>query len=148
MTDAKGIQGKKRISFAAVISMAAGALIIFSGLIAWSQVTITTSNSIFDLRGTGWWSGLTGQGEEEGRETEVAMIWLPSVAVVTGLTSGVIVLLAGTMMYLKPQRKRIWGIMVLIFSILALLSLGNFFVFGVGLGVIGGVLSIVNKQIR
>jgi hypothetical protein len=52
------------------------------------------------------------------------------------------------MMYFKPQRKRIWGIMVLIFSVLALLSMGGFFVFGVGLGVIGGILSIVDKQIK
>jgi hypothetical protein len=145
MTDAKGIQ-RKRMSFAAVISMAAGALIICSGLIAWSQYTATTTASIFDFRGMDWWS--RSAGEEEGGEIEFAMIRLPSVAIVTGLTSGVVVLLSGTMMYLKPQRKQIWGIMVLIFSVLALLSLGGYFVFGVGLGVIGGIMSIVNKQIK
>jgi hypothetical protein len=146
MTYAKGIQSK-RMSFAVVISIAAGVLIIFSGLIAWSQYTTTTSNSIFDFGGTDWWSGSAGE-EEEGRGIEVAMIRLPSVSVVTGLTSGVVVSLAGAMMYFKPQRKRIWGIMVLIFSVLALLSMGGFFVFGVGLGVIGGILSIVDKQIK
>jgi hypothetical protein len=51
MTYAKGIQSK-RMSFAVVISIAAGVLIIFSGLIAWSQYTTTTSNSIFDFGGT------------------------------------------------------------------------------------------------
>lgn len=40
------------------------------------------------------------------------------------------------------------GIMMLIFSVLALLSLAGFFVFGIGLGVIGGVLSLVNRQIK
>ncbi len=144
MTDAKGVQSK-RMSLAAGISIAAGALIIFSGLIAWSQYTTTTTTSIFDFRGRDWGSGLEGEG---GRGSEVAILRLPSAAVVTGLASGVIVLLAGAMMYVKPQRKRIWGIMALIFSVLALLSLGGFFVFGVGLGVIGGILSIVNKQIK
>ncbi len=143
MADAKGIQSK-RMSFAAVISIAAGALIIFSGLIAWSEYA-TATPSFFDFRGTDWWSGLAGEG---GRGIEVAMIRLPSVAVVTGLTSGVVVLLAGAMVYFKPQMKRIWGIIVLIFSVLALLSLGGFFVFGVGLGVIGGILSIANRQIK
>ncbi len=145
MIDAKGIQ-TKRMSFAAAISIAAGALIIFSSLIAWSEYTRTTS--IFDFRGTDWWSGPTGGEEEAAGEIEAAMMRLPSAAVVTGLTSGVVVLFAGSMMFFKPQRKRIWGIIVLIFSVLALLSLGGFFVFGVGLGVIGGILSVANKQIR
>lgn len=142
MTDAKGIQSK-RISFATAISIAAGALIIFSSLIAWSEYS--TTSSIFDFREMDWWSGLTG---EEGRGNEVTMIRLPSVAVVTGLTSGIVVLLAGLMTHFKPKMKRIWGIMVLIFSVLALFSLGSFYVFGVGLGVIGGILSIVNRQIK
>ncbi len=143
MADAKGIQSK-RMSFAAVISIAAGALIIFSSLIVWSEYA-TTTPSFFNFRGMEWWSGLAGE-EEKG--IEAAMTRLPSVALVTGLISGIVVLLAGAMMYFKPQKKRIWGIMVLIFSVLALLSLGGFFVFGVGLGVIGGILSIANKQVK
>lgn len=142
MTDTKSIQSK-RMSFAAGISIVAGALIIFSGLMAWSEYS-TTNTSIFDFRGLDFWSGT----EEEGREIEVAIIRLPPIAVVTGLTSGFVVLLAGAMMYFKPQGKRIWGIMALIFSVLALLALGGFFVFGTGLGVIGGILSIANKQVK
>jgi hypothetical protein len=90
-----------------------------------------------------WWSGLG----EETSGVEGTMTRLPFVAVVTGLASGFVVLLAGAMMYLRPQSRRIWGTVTLIFSVLAFLSLGGF-LFGIGLGVIGGILAIANRQVR
>ncbi|MGH9989036.1 MAG: DUF6114 domain-containing protein [Nitrososphaera sp.] len=51
------------------------------------------------------------------------------------------------MMYLRPQNKRIWGVIALIFSVMALLSLDGFLL-GTGLGVIGGILAIANRQVR
>ncbi len=148
MSDAKSIQSK-RMSFAAGISIVAGALIIFSSLIGWFGFT---TSSIFGSRGMWgwmdnfiqeWWSGLG----EETRGVEGTMTGVPLIAVVTGLASGFVVLLAGAMMYLRPESRRIWGIMALIFSVLAFLSLGGF-LFGTGLGIIGGILAIANRQVR
>jgi hypothetical protein len=145
MTNAKNIQGKG-MSFAAGISIVSGVLIILSSLIAWSEF----ATSIFGFRGMWWldnsmvdrWAGQ----EEQAREVEDITVRAPIVAVITSLTSGFLVLLSGAMMYLRPLRKRIWGVMVLIFCVMALLSLGGF-VFGIALGVIGGILAIANRQV-
>lgn len=93
------------MSLAGIILIAIGTLIIFRGLIAWLEYTTTTSTSFFDFRGTGWQSGVS----EEGGGSEAAMMRLPSVAVVTGSTSVVVVLLAGAIMYFKPQMERTWA---------------------------------------
>lgn len=143
MTDARGIQNK-RMSFAAGISIAAGILIIFSSLIVWPQYAI----SIIGSRGM-WWGIDDSIGEgESGVEGGVdgRIIGVPNVAAVIGLASGAGVLLGGIMMYLRPQNKRIWGVIALIFSVIALLSLSGVLI-GAGLGVIGGILGIANRQV-
>ena len=144
MTDARSIQNR-RMSFAAGISIVAGALIIFSSMIVWPQY----ATSIVGSRGIWWWmDDSIGEGESgvEGGVDDM-IISAPNAAIVTGLASGVVVLLGGVMMYLRPQNKRIWGVMALIFSVMALLTLGGFLL-GTGLGVIGGILAIANRQVR
>lgn len=145
MTDARSIQNR-RMSFAAGISIVAGALIIFSSLIVWPQY----ATSIVGSRGI-WWrmDDFMEEGESgvEGGGVNGMIMAAPNAAAVTGLASGVLVLLGGIMMYFRPQNKRIWGIIALIFSVMALLSLGGFLI-GAGLGVIGGILAIANRQVR
>lgn len=64
-----------------------------------------------------------------------------------GLASGSVVLLAGGgMMYARPQNKRVWGVMALVFSVLSILSVGNFLL-RTGFSVISSILAIANRQV-
>ena len=59
--------------------------------------------------------------------------------------AGIVVLIGAVVLYVKPQQRRSWGVVVLVVSVV------NFFV-GMGgllagaLGVIGGVLALSTKE--
>ncbi len=65
---------------------------------------------------------------------------------ILGLVFGIIMILGGIMMYTKPASHTMWGVIVLILSLIsfATSSLGGFFV-GFLLGLIGGILGLVFK---
>ena len=58
-----------------------------------------------------------------------------------GLVSGAIVLTSGVMLQVSPARRRTWGVLILIFSVLSFLGTGGFVV-GAILGIVGGVLAL------
>ncbi len=60
-----------------------------------------------------------------------------------GIISGILVLIGAFMMYYKrAEQAKTWGIVVLIFSIVALFGGGGGFLIGTILGIIGGALAI------
>jgi hypothetical protein len=61
-----------------------------------------------------------------------------------GLICGVLILLGAFMIYTRPGSHGIWGIIILIFSLLSFIA-GGGFIIGAILGVIGGILAIVWK---
>ena len=61
-----------------------------------------------------------------------------------GIITGLLVIIGGVMMYVRPQQHVIWGVVVLVISIVSIFGLGGFFL-GLILGVIGGILGIVFK---
>ncbi len=56
-----------------------------------------------------------------------------------GIVCGAVVLLSATMLLAKLGQRRIWGILILVFSVLSFIGLGGFVV-GAILGIIGGIL--------
>jgi hypothetical protein len=58
--------------------------------------------------------------------------------------SGIIILFSASLIYLKPQKNRIWGIVIRIFSLIAIIGMGGF-VLGTVLGLIGGILALIKS---
>lgn len=58
-----------------------------------------------------------------------------------GLVCGAVVLVSSTMLLANVGRRRTWGILVLVFSVLSFVGLGGFIV-GAILGILGGVLTL------
>lgn len=63
---------------------------------------------------------------------------------IIGVVTGLLVIVSGVMMYVKPQQHVIWGVLALVFSIVSILGLGGF-ILGLILGLVGGILGIVFK---
>ena len=60
---------------------------------------------------------------------------------VVGLVFGILVIVGAVMLYNQPSQHTTWGVIVLVFSISSIVSLGGFLV-GLILGTIGGALAI------
>jgi len=61
-----------------------------------------------------------------------------------GLILGMLVLLAAILLHIKPVNKKVWGIIIIVFSIPSVLT-GGGFIIGFILGIIGGALSLSRK---
>ena len=64
---------------------------------------------------------------------------------VVGVIMGMIMVVGGFMMYSKPSSAKMWGIIVLILSILSWFTAVGGLVIGFILGLIGGILAIMFK---
>ena len=62
-----------------------------------------------------------------------------------GVIFGLIIILGAVMMYSNPQRHTMWGVVILILSILSWVTSAAGFVIGFILGLIGGILALVWK---
>jgi hypothetical protein len=62
-----------------------------------------------------------------------------------GFICGILVLLGAILLSVKPEKKRVWGIMILVFSVPSVIT-GGGFIIGFILGIIGGALSLVRKS--
>jgi len=61
-----------------------------------------------------------------------------------GLILGVIVLLGALMLHFKPAKKKVWGIIIVIFSIPSVIT-GGGLIIGFILGIIGGAFALSRK---
>jgi hypothetical protein len=66
-----------------------------------------------------------------------ATVSFATIAVI-GLICGALVLLGAIMLRIKPENKKAWGILIIVFSIPSVITGGGFIV-GFILGIIGGV---------
>ena len=64
--------------------------------------------------------------------------------VTIGLILGIIILLGGLLLHFKPVNKKVWGIMVIVFSVPSVI-MGGGFIIGFILGIIGGKISFSGK---
>jgi len=69
-----------------------------------------------------------------------ATVSFATIAVI-GLICGALVLLGAVMLHTKPENRRTWGIMIIVFSIPSVVTGGGFIV-GFILGIIGGAKAL------
>ena len=62
-----------------------------------------------------------------------------------GLICGLLVVVGAIMLVKKPQRHKIWGAMVLVFSLLSIIGTAGGIFIGLLLGLVGGILGIIWK---
>ncbi len=138
MTDSV-IQKNEKPTAAFVLSLLAGLWMLAAGAM---------------MRGYGWggmmgghgWGGMMGSWPEMhnwmwGQGIRRLGMWWPWF----GVLAGIIVLVGAVVLYIKPEQRRSWGIVVLVASALLLFAgMGNL-VAG-ALGVIGGILAVATKD--
>lgn len=122
---------RRKISLAAAFSYAAGVLILASGIIAWALLP-----SIF--------GPLTFSQLAIDREQNLMGNYTLIVPVI-GVASGIFIIFCASLIYLKPQKNQIWGVAIIIFSLIALIGMGGF-VLGTVLGLIGGILALIKAR--
>ena len=61
-----------------------------------------------------------------------------------GLVAGIIVLLSGILLRTSPQNHSIWGVLIIVFSVVSFFGTGGF-VIGAILGIIGGIMALTWK---
>jgi|SRR5438105_3417329 len=64
---------------------------------------------------------------------------------VVGIIMGLIMIIGGFMMYSKPGSAKMWGVIILILSILSWITAIGGLVIGFILGLVGGIMAIVYK---
>ena len=64
-----------------------------------------------------------------------------------GLILGALVFLGAIMLHIKPANKRVWGIMILVFSVLSYVT-GGGFIIGSILGIISGAQTLRRRLVR
>ena len=64
-----------------------------------------------------------------------------------GLIFGVLVLLGAIMLHKKPANKKVWGIIIVLFSIPSVITGGGFLI-GWILGILGGVSALRQSKIQ
>ena len=61
-----------------------------------------------------------------------------------GIVIGIIIIVGGVMMYSRPASSTIWGVIILLLSLVSIVATGGL-ILGLILGLIGGVLAIAFK---
>jgi len=119
---------EKRYSSAFALSLVGGILIIFG----------TILNGLVFSNIQTWTDGMMGGGMMGGGMfTPVMGGWFFGIP----LISGILVLLGAVMMNTQPQEATLWGIVVLVFSVIGLTGMGLSIVGGI-IGIIGGAMAI------
>ncbi len=129
MSDAL-IQTTKQPTAAFVLSLLAGLWMLAAGGM---------------MGGFGWggmmggWHGMGGW--MSGRGTRSFGVWWPWF----GVLAGIVVLVGAVMLYVKPEQRRSWGVVILVASALNIFF-GMMGLLAGTLGVIGGVLALSAKD--
>ncbi len=72
------------------------------------------------------------------------VLWIQILGGVFGVAFGLIILIGGIVMFIKPGASTAMGVIILILSLASVLSTGGLFI-GMILGLVGGILGIVFK---
>jgi hypothetical protein len=94
---------------------------------------MTAGGMMGGWHGMGGWMG--------GRGIRTFGVWSPRF----GIFAGIVVLVGAVMLYVKPEQRRSWGVVILVASALNIF-LGMMGLVAGTLGVIGGVLALATKD--
>lgn len=121
-----------------ILSLIAGILILIGGIV--SFVANIFARYVFEISG---WGGMMGPGIMEGWPSMMGFGWGFGIFTsIVGIVIGIIVLYSTTMLRAQPVKHEMWGILILIFSILSFFGALAGFGIGLLLGIIGGALAI------
>lgn len=129
----------------AVLAIAAGALMLAAGIVAFSVMGMWT-NQYGMMRG--WPSG--GMGMMGGAGGGWGMmsggyIWSAVwTAAAISIGAGVVSVMGGYAVHKRPESSGTWGIAILVASIVGLVGMSGFLI-GPILGIIGGILALAKK---
>jgi hypothetical protein len=126
---------------AATLSMIGGALILISSIFSITMFIIYGNLGWFTAWGCPcgmmWrWGGPITAWPLGGM-----MIFTP----IIGVISGIMLITGGLMIRANPSDSSIWGVIILVFSIIGFIGGGGFFV-GSLIGLIGGIIAITASQ--
>lgn len=110
-----------------ILSLVGGVLMLVGGAaaLAWALVGPWT-----------WWRGMM--------MPWMMMWWMPwlwVIPVAVGIASGAVMTIGAILIYVRPEQSQMWGVLILIFSIVGLIGMGGFII-GSVLGLIGGILAL------
>lgn len=124
---------ESRVSSAAfALSLASGVIIIFWGIMPWLFLANFQASPMGGMMGGGWGAGPWFMGG-----------WLFPLS----LVAGAMILFGAIMMNARPQETRIWGVIVLVFSIVGFTGMG-FSILGAILGIIGSIIALSERNGR
>lgn len=134
-------EAKRKMSLPFVLSLAAGILIILSStMMLWMMPMFGNWGFMEGMMMNG--GSMMGDDNNNVGFNNFMPIMM-NIMMSVGIVSGVLVLIGAVMMYYKrAEQAKIWGIVVLVFSIVALFGGGGGFLIGTILGIIGGALAI------
>lgn len=120
-----------------ILSLVGGILVLLSGIMF---LTIGTA-FMGSMMGGYYYPGMMG-GYYPGVTGFVSSI-IAGIGI-WGLICGILILVGAYMIYTRPDSHGIWGIIILVFSLLSFIA-GGGFIIGAILGIIGGILAITWK---
>lgn len=124
-----------RPTAAFAVSLIAGILILING-----AVLGAVSSFIGPLVAAGG----SGPGPVPGAGQAMMVSSILGFLMAVGVVLGIVVIVAAVMLYRNPAQKTLWGVLVLVLSIVSIF-VGGGFLLGLILGVIGGILALIWK---
>ena len=115
------------------LSLAGGIIILIGGIVSllWMLVGFQSAfDPLVDVRNM--------LGEQEFRSFQIRYT-------ITGLSSGVAIILVSLMLKMRPDESKRWGIMIIVLSAMSILGMGGFII-GMALGIIGGAIAITKSK--
>jgi hypothetical protein len=133
-------EANEEANAAFLLSLIGGVLILIGGL-------VVLGLGISGAFGVGYTGSMMGSmtGYMMGGFGTAAVLSVAIIAAsVIGIASAAIVIYGAFLVKDKPTTRSTWGALILAFSFISLLSLGGFLV-GAVLGILGGILAMVNR---
>jgi hypothetical protein len=127
------VSSSDRPTAAFAVSLLAGVLILING-----AVLGVVSSFIAPF------IGAQAPGPVPGAGQAMMVSGILGVLMVVGVVLGIVVIVAAVMLYRNPPQKTLWGVLVLVLSIVSIF-VGGGFLLGLILGVIGGILALIWK---
>lgn len=118
-----------------ILSIIGGSLMVAGGIFALSMF------SIWSQAGMPGWGPMMGGG---GMMSGGYFAWAVGTTAAVSLAAGALAIAGGYAVYARPASAGVWGIGILIASIVGLLTMSGFFI-GPVLGIIGGILALTKK---
>jgi uncharacterized protein DUF6114 len=138
----KSSSGNLAIPSSSILSIIAGSLIIIGGLLPLTMLGVSGHYGMMSRFGT---SGMMG-GSFGMMMTPFQSFTWTSMAAISAISIGIgaILIVGGYLIYRKPENAGIWGIAILVASIVSLFGMSSFLI-GSILGIIGGILALTRR---